>query len=479
MAVMSSQIANTETENAWQHAACSIRLAEQPNSRSMAEPRVIPPNACVSVYSRFTNLEKVLITILLGLCGFVGTMSTTGVLAAVPELVDTFDTTTTVVTSSNALYLLFMGLSSCIWGPASEVFGRKKTYLCSLALFCGFSLGTALAPDLASFLVFRALTATQGTAFLILGSAGICDIYEPIERATSLAWFLSGSMSGYAFGPVLGGSVVTYTSWRVIFYLQTGMSGAILLVMFLLLKETLHTTRSAQLNGHGFRSSARKLWKWGNPTVTFKLIQNRSLLFPILASSALVWNMYSLLTPIRYVLNPRLHLTTPLQSGMLFLSPGAGYLIGVQIGGRWADRTAKRWMKKRGHRRPEDRLRSCLPFHCVVLPGAMTLYGWMVDKSIGGVPVPVVCMFFQGLGQTASFVSLNAYILDVMQHRSGEASAAHYLLRFVIGAISTAVCVPLINSIGVGWTSVISAALALITGGLVIILLREDHDHAT
>lgn len=203
--------------------------------------------------------------------------------------------------------------------------------------------------------------------------------------------------------------------------------------------------------------------------------------------------MYSLLTPVRYVLNPRLHLTTPLQSGMLFLSPGAGYIIGVQIGGRWADRTVKKWMKKRGHRRPEDRLRSCVPFHCIILPGAMTLYGWTLGKSIGGVPLPVVCMFFQGLGQTASFVSLNTYILDVMQHRSGEASgkwyqehgtmlirtnhegyaAAHYMLRFIIGAIGTAVCVPLIDSIGVGWTSTISAALAVITGGLVITLIRD------
>lgn len=88
-------------------------------------------------------------------------------------------------------------------------------------------------------------------------------------------------MSGYAFGPVLGGTVVTYTSWRVIFYLQTGMSGAILLAIFFLLKETLHTTRSSELHGRGFQDGARKLWKWGNPTVTFRVIRSRQLLFPV------------------------------------------------------------------------------------------------------------------------------------------------------------------------------------------------------
>jgi MFS family permease len=51
----------------------------------------------------------------------------------------------------------------------------------SAALFTGFSIGTALAPNLASFFVFRILTAFQGTAFLIIGSAVIGDIYKPVS----------------------------------------------------------------------------------------------------------------------------------------------------------------------------------------------------------------------------------------------------------------------------------------------------------
>ena len=51
----------------------------------------------------------------------------------------------------------------------------------------------------------------------------------------------------------------------------------------------------------------------------------------------MVWNMYSLLTPIRYVLNPRFGLTSPLQGGLFYIAPGGGYLIGTFFGGRWAD----------------------------------------------------------------------------------------------------------------------------------------------
>lgn len=126
MTTTPTEVVRIETEDASQHATCSIRLDEQTDTGSGGAPSTEPVVIYVSVYSRFSNLNKVLITILLALCGFVGTMSTTGVLAAVPEIVDTFNTTTTTVNISNALYLLFMGLSSCIWGPASEIFGRKK-----------------------------------------------------------------------------------------------------------------------------------------------------------------------------------------------------------------------------------------------------------------------------------------------------------------------------------------------------------------
>jgi MFS family permease len=51
----------------------------------------------------------------------------------------------------------------------------------SAALFTAFSIGTALAPNLASFFVFRILTAFQGTAFLVIGSAVIGDIYKPVS----------------------------------------------------------------------------------------------------------------------------------------------------------------------------------------------------------------------------------------------------------------------------------------------------------
>ncbi|KAM5356708.1 hypothetical protein ACJ41O_003354 [Fusarium nematophilum] len=361
-----------------------------------------PNRVYVPVYSRFSNVQKRSMTAFLAFCGLLATTSTTSILTAIPEIVHTFETNATVVSVSNAVYLLFMGFSACFWGPWADIFGRKSAYIGSTLLFFLSSLGTALSPSLPLFFTFRALTACQGSAFLVLGSSCISDIYHPTERGTSLGWFLAGVMVGPAFGPM-------------------ALGGVALLMAVFVLRETLQKPRFTELKGRGAWGMSVTLWQWSNPAGVLKLWGQKNLLCS-LASSALVWNMYSLLTPIRIVLNPRLNLTSPLQSTMLYIAPGTGYFVGTLIGGRWADRVVKSWMRKRGVRLPEGRLRSSLLFLGVILPGSMLLYGWTVDRRIGSILLPVICMFFQGVAQLAAFPSLNAYILDVMQHKSGQAS---------------------------------------------------------
>jgi MFS family permease len=131
--------------------------------------------------------------------------------------------------------------------------------------------------------------------------------------------------------------------------------------------------------------------------------------------------MYGLLTPIRYVLNPRFNLSTPLQSGLFYIAPGCGYLLGTFFGGRYADHYVKKYIRLRnGERISEDRLRSCLLFMGGAIPACMLVYGWTVEKRVGGVAVPVIMMFLQGVAQLFCFPSLNTYCLDVMPGRSSE-----------------------------------------------------------
>ena len=206
---------------------------------------------------------------------------------------------------------------------------------------------------------------------------------------------------------------------------------------FFLQPETIHKRRADELQGLPRKERAVKMWQWLNPFRIIMLYRYPNILLTGLASSALVWNMYSLLTPIRYVLNPRFNLETPLQSGLFYIAPGCGYLVGTFVGGRYADRVVKKYFRKRGQRVSEDRLRSCVLFLGVMMPACMLIYGWSVEKRVGGVALPVIMMFLQGVGQLFCFPSLNTYCLDVMQSRSAEVVGKYHGLCCVKWKLTT------------------------------------------
>ena len=190
--------------------------------------------------------------------------------------------------------------------------------------------------------MFRILTAFQGTSFLIIGSSCLGDIYAPIERGTALGWFLSGALIGPAFGPFIGGIIVTFRSWRAIFWLQSALGGLAAVLVLFLLPETMSSKKIDDFQGLGRVQRIMKIAHLVNPLrVAILLFECPNLIIVGIASSSLVWNMYSLLTPIRYVLNPRFGLTSPIQSGLFYIAPGIGYLIGSFFGGRWADHIVK------------------------------------------------------------------------------------------------------------------------------------------
>jgi hypothetical protein len=77
------------------------------------------------VYDKLSHRRKMVITAVLSFCGFLAPISSTAMLSAVPEVADTFHTNGSIINLSNALYLVFMGLSPVFWGPMGQVYGRR------------------------------------------------------------------------------------------------------------------------------------------------------------------------------------------------------------------------------------------------------------------------------------------------------------------------------------------------------------------
>ena len=77
------------------------------------------------VYDKLSPGRKTIIVALLSFCSFLAPISSTTVLAATPEVAAEFGTTGAVINLSNAMYMLWMGISPVVWGPLSQVYGRR------------------------------------------------------------------------------------------------------------------------------------------------------------------------------------------------------------------------------------------------------------------------------------------------------------------------------------------------------------------
>jgi hypothetical protein len=181
---------------------------------------------------------------------------------------------------------------------------------------------------------------------------------------------------------------------------------------------------------------------------------------------------YALLTSARSIFNPRFNLTTPLISGLFYLSPGIGFLIGSVVGGRLSDHAVKKWILKRnGVRLPQDRLNSGLATLFAVVPISTLIYCWTLQKEVGGMAVPIIAAFFAGAGLLGAFNGLNTYsagkyyplntpsipkltirLTEVMPHVRSEVISAKYVVQYIFAAAATAAVEPIISAIGVGWT---------------------------
>ena len=77
------------------------------------------------IYDRLSGRRKAIIVTVMSFCAFLSPISSTSVLAATPEVAAEYNTSGSVINASNAGYMALMGVSPIVWGPMSQVFGRR------------------------------------------------------------------------------------------------------------------------------------------------------------------------------------------------------------------------------------------------------------------------------------------------------------------------------------------------------------------
>ncbi|GAA85818.1 MFS transporter [Aspergillus luchuensis IFO 4308] len=330
------------------------------------------------------------------------TFNSTSLLPATPEIATRFNTTEELLNVINAGVLLAMGFSSLIWGPMSRLVGRRISYNIAVLVLCGCSAGTAAAINLPMFTAFRILGGLTGTSFMVMGQTILADIYEPVHP------------SSCCIGPCFGGIIVTFASWRIIFWVQVAMTGFGLILSLIFVPEIpsadakIITTATATTTPTMKETTLRILAAF-NPIHIVRLLIYPNIFLACITCGFLSTFQYAILTSARSIFNPRFHLTTALVSGLFYLAPGAGFLVGSILGGRLSDRTVRNYIKKRnGTRLPQDRLNSGLGTLFFVLPAAALVYGWTLQEEKGGMVVPIIAAFF------GAFYSIYYCVVSIM-----------------------------------------------------------------
>ncbi len=178
------------------------------------------------------------------LCTVVGTfmvmLDSTVVNIALPKITTVFGVgvheAQLVITS----YMLALAVVMPATGYLADTLGTKRMYLVTMALFTGGSLLCGLAWNNTSLVVFRVLQGLGGGMMTPLGMAMLFRAVPFHERNAMMGIYGLPMMAAPVLGPTLGGYIVEYVDWRVIFTLNIPVGIVGLLLGWTLLRETEH-----------------------------------------------------------------------------------------------------------------------------------------------------------------------------------------------------------------------------------------------
>jgi DHA2 family multidrug resistance protein len=139
-----------------------------------------------------------------------------------------------VVTS----YMLALAVIMPATGFLSDTFGTKRLYLITMALFTGGSLLCGLAWNNTSLVAFRIIQGLGGGMMSPLGMTMLFQVVPPNRRNTIMGFFGLPLMLAPVLGPTMGGYIVEYIDWRVIFTLNVPIGLIGLFMGFTLLRES-------------------------------------------------------------------------------------------------------------------------------------------------------------------------------------------------------------------------------------------------
>ncbi|MEU5040067.1 MFS transporter [Streptomyces griseorubiginosus] len=213
----------------------------------------------------------------LGTAQFLMVLDTSVMNVSISQLVEDFDTEVTTIQAVITLYALVMAAFMLIGGRLGDILGRRRLFFLGLVVYATGSALTALAPTVWVLALGWSVVEGLGAAMVLPAMAAlVAESYRGPDRAVAYGVIGGLAGAGIAVGPLLGGWVTTYLTWRLVF------AGEVVVVLAMLcchrmITEPARTRTRPRLDGVGAALSAAGLglgvlgvlqsstWGWVSP----------------------------------------------------------------------------------------------------------------------------------------------------------------------------------------------------------------------
>ncbi|TSD48972.1 MFS transporter [Rhodococcus sp. KBS0724] len=189
-------------------------MTEKPTTDNSAEQAVGPPR---------------LLALLLAMAMFVLVVDTSLMNVSISSVVRDLDTTVSGVQAAIALEALVSAAFILIGGKVGDLIGRKRAYALGLL---GYAIGAsamAFAQSLTAIVIFWAVLGGIGASLLLPAMQSLIHgNFEGAEQKKVYALVGAAAAIAAAVGPLLGGFITTYLSWRVGFVLEVVVIAVVL-----------------------------------------------------------------------------------------------------------------------------------------------------------------------------------------------------------------------------------------------------------
>lgn len=318
-------------------------------------------------------------------------------------------------------FLIGFAVAQLIWGPIGDRLGRRTPLFIGMVLFIIGSVGCALSVSIDQIIFWRVFQALGACTGPMLARAMVRDLFARTRAAQMLSTLTIVMAIAPIIGPLLGGQLISFTSWHAIFWLLAGI-GLLMLLALRWLPETLPPERRQQ----------------GSPLKAFhhygQLLRNRIFIRYTLSLTCYYVAAYAFITgsPDVYI---RYFGVEPQHYGWLFAVNILGLMTMSLVNRRLVQRYA---------------LGDLLKVALVVASLAMVAMAFSVKLHHGGLVGIALCvfLFFSMNGVIAA--TSTAAALDEAGEFAGSASAFIGSLQYGSGIVSSLLLAGLHD--GTPWT---------------------------